>query len=98
MSQLADRFVKDPREVVSPGDHVTVRVVEVNLAKNQIALTMKSGVDPSRPTERQDGARAQSQGGRGPAPGANAQASSGPLKNDALKKLEQFRAALKRNQ
>jgi uncharacterized protein len=98
VSQLADRFVKDPREVVSPGDHVTVRVVEVNLAKNQIALTMKSGVAPSRPTERQDGARAQSQAGRGPAPGANRQAPSGPLKNDALKKLEQFRAALKRNQ
>ena len=31
ISQLADRFVKDPREVVSPGDRVTVRVVEVNL-------------------------------------------------------------------
>ena len=43
LSQLADRFVKDPREVVSPGDHVQVRVLEVNLAKNQIALSMKSG-------------------------------------------------------
>ena len=43
ISQIADRFVKDPREAVSPGDHVTVRVLEVNLAKNQIALTMKSG-------------------------------------------------------
>ena len=53
VSQLADRFVKDPREVVSPGDHVTVRVVEVNLAKNQIALTMKSGARP----ERRHGAR-----------------------------------------
>ena len=42
ISQLADRFVKDPREVVSPGDHVTVRVLEVKLDKNEIALTMKS--------------------------------------------------------
>jgi len=42
ISQLADRFVKDPREVVSPGDRVTVRVLEVKLDKNQIALTMKS--------------------------------------------------------
>ena len=49
VSQLADRFVKDPRDVVSPGDRVTVRVVEVNLAKNQIALTMKSGADAARP-------------------------------------------------
>jgi uncharacterized protein len=44
ISQLADKFVKDPREVVSPGDRVHVRVLEVNLEKNQIALTMKSGV------------------------------------------------------
>ncbi len=43
ISQLADRFVKDPREVVSPGDRVTVRVLEVKREKNQIALTMKMG-------------------------------------------------------
>jgi uncharacterized protein len=98
VSQLADRFVKDPRDVVSPGDRVTVRVVEVNLAKKQIALTMKSGSDVARPAQRaagQEGAKAQ---GRG-APGgpSNAQMSRGALKNDALtKQLEQFRSALKR--
>ncbi|MBX7149693.1 RNA-binding transcriptional accessory protein [bacterium] len=42
ISQLADRFVKDPHEVVSPGDRVTVRVLEVNVEKNQIALTLRS--------------------------------------------------------
>lgn len=42
ISQLSDKFIKDPREVVSPGDRVQVRVLEVNLDKNQIALTMKS--------------------------------------------------------
>ena len=41
VSQLADQFVKDPRDVVSPGDHVQVKVLEVNLAKNQIALTRR---------------------------------------------------------
>ncbi|HKX29040.1 MAG TPA: Tex family protein [Blastocatellia bacterium] len=41
ISQLSNRFVKDPRLVVSPGDRVKVRVVEVNLEKNQIALSMK---------------------------------------------------------
>jgi uncharacterized protein len=41
ISQLADRFVKDPRDVVNPGDRVTVRVLEVNLDKKQIALSMK---------------------------------------------------------
>jgi uncharacterized protein len=98
VSQLADRFVKDPRDVVSPGDRVTVRVIEVNLAKNQIALTMKSGADAARPSPRQgdkDGARAQGRSGGGPSqPGAKL--SPGALKNDALRQLEQFRAALKR--
>jgi uncharacterized protein len=42
ISQLSDRFIKDPREVVNPGDRVTVRVLEVNLEKRQIALSMKS--------------------------------------------------------
>ena len=46
LSQLADRFVKDPRDVVNPGDRVTVRVLEVNLEKKQIALTMKSEAKP----------------------------------------------------
>ena len=42
ISQLADRFVKDPKDVVSAGDRVTVRVLEIKLDKKQIALTMKS--------------------------------------------------------
>ncbi len=42
ISHLADRFVKDPREVVNAGDRVTVRVLEVKLDKKQIALTMKA--------------------------------------------------------
>ena len=42
VSQLADRFVKDPREVVKAGDIVKVKVVEVDLERKRIALTMKS--------------------------------------------------------
>ncbi|HTA19147.1 MAG TPA: helix-hairpin-helix domain-containing protein, partial [Polyangia bacterium] len=42
ISHLADRFVKDPRDVVNAGDRVTVRVLEVKLDKKQIALTMKA--------------------------------------------------------
>lgn len=41
ISQLSDSFVKDPRAVVSPGDKVQVRVLDVNFEKRQIALTMK---------------------------------------------------------
>ena len=41
VSQLADCFVKDPRDVVKAGDIVKVRVVDVDLTRKRIALTMK---------------------------------------------------------
>lgn len=41
VSQLADHFVKDPREVVRAGQTVTVRVLEVDAPRKRIALTMK---------------------------------------------------------
>ena len=41
VSQLADRFVKDPHEVVKAGDVVKVRVVEVDVARKRIALSMR---------------------------------------------------------
>ncbi len=41
VSQLADRFVKDPHEVVKAGDVVMVRVVEVDAARKRIGLTMR---------------------------------------------------------
>ena len=47
VSQLADRFVKDPSEVVKVGDKVSVRVLEVDLARRRIALTRKSGAAPT---------------------------------------------------
>lgn len=41
ISQLADRFVKDPTEVVSVHQHVKVKVLEVDAARKRIAFTMK---------------------------------------------------------
>lgn len=50
ISELADRFVKDPREVVKVGDVVRVRVKEVDAGRKRIALTMRSGaIDRSAP-------------------------------------------------
>ncbi|HEX9882028.1 MAG TPA: Tex family protein [Hyphomicrobium sp.] len=43
ISELSDRFVRDPREVVKAGDVVKVRVKDVDVARKRIALTMKSG-------------------------------------------------------
>ncbi|HWV43564.1 Tex family protein [Pseudorhodoplanes sp.] len=41
VSQLADRFVKDPHEVVKAGDVVKVRVLEVDVKRKRISLTMR---------------------------------------------------------
>ncbi|MEZ5898611.1 MAG: Tex family protein [Hyphomicrobiaceae bacterium] len=54
VSELADRFVKDPREVVKAGDVVKVRVKDVDVDRKRIALTMKSGaIDQTSGTPRQ---------------------------------------------
>jgi uncharacterized protein len=67
ISQLADRFVKDPRDVVSAGDRVSVRVIEVKLDKQQIALSMKSGAEVVRgPSEQASGSRDDRRGGGRP--------------------------------
>ncbi|WP_204150947.1 Tex family protein [Leptolyngbya sp. CCY15150] len=42
ISQLADRFVSDPNQIVKVGQVVTVRVLEVNAALKRISLSMRS--------------------------------------------------------
>jgi protein Tex len=58
ISELSDQFVDDPQKIVHPGDAVTVKVIGVNLEKNQISLSMKTGeakaqrpVEPRKPRE-----------------------------------------------
>ncbi len=43
VSQLADKFVSDPNEVVKLQQHVKVKVVEVDMARKRISLSMKLG-------------------------------------------------------
>lgn len=56
VSQLADRFVKDPHEVVKAGDVVKVRVTEVDVPRKRIGLSM-----------RKDGGSAEAREGQGKA-------------------------------
>jgi uncharacterized protein len=42
ISQLSDRFVRNPMEVVSVGDIVKVRVIDVDVQRKRISLSMKS--------------------------------------------------------
>ena len=46
ISALADRFVKDPHEVVKTGDLVKVKVMSVDLERKRIALSMRMGDRP----------------------------------------------------
>jgi protein Tex len=76
VSQLSDKFVKDPREVVKPGDRVQVKVLDVKIDRKQISLTMRKEEKPQhapRPQPRGEGAprgdfRRGSGGGNGPRP------------------------------
>ncbi len=47
VSQLANKFVSDAREVVKTGDIVKVRVLEVDMARKRISLTMKLDSAPA---------------------------------------------------
>jgi uncharacterized protein len=51
VSQLADRFVKDPSEIVRVGQKVNVTVIGVDLERNRIALSMKSDARPADAAE-----------------------------------------------
>ena len=77
ISQLADRFVKDPHEVVKAGDVVKVRVTEVDIKRKRIGLSMRkdAGAGQGRGAERPDRAgQSQKPQGRKPQGGGR----SGP--------------------
>ncbi len=62
VSALSDRFVKDPHSIVKAGQVVKVKVIEVDIPRKRIALTMRMGDQPqdaARPAggERRDGPR-----------------------------------------
>ena len=44
ISQLADRFVKDPGKIVKVGQHLMVRVLEIDIQRKRIALSLKKNV------------------------------------------------------
>jgi len=65
VSQLADRFVKDPHEVVKTGQVVKVTVTEVDVARKRIGLTMRKDGGASAREERNARGTPQGGGGRG---------------------------------
>jgi uncharacterized protein len=86
VSQLADRFVKDPHDVVKAGQIVKVRVVDVDLKRQRIALSMKKDDGSAAPVAGSRGDRASGQRSAKPArSAAPVQGSLGAALADAFK-------------
>lgn len=77
VSALANRFVKDPREVVKAGDVVRVKVLEVDIPRKRIALTMRLDDSPEARPSRRDQARP-----RGERPRADGRRDARPPRQD----------------
>ncbi|MFD2263105.1 Tex family protein [Lacibacterium aquatile] len=71
ISALADKFVKDPREVVKPGQVVKVKVLEVDLPRKRIALTMKMGDQAPAPRQQQVASRSDHKAFKGAVSGSS---------------------------
>ncbi len=65
VSAMSKNFVKDPREVVKPGDVVRVKVLDVDLPRQRISLTLRLDDEPQRPRSGDEQRRNQNPGGRG---------------------------------
>jgi uncharacterized protein len=52
VSAMARRFVKDPREIVKPGDVVKVKVLDVDVGRKRISLTLRLDDEPGEQRRR----------------------------------------------
>ena len=86
VSALANRFIKDPHEVVKPGQVVKVKVIDVDLKRQRIALTMRLDDTASRPTSSTQSSNntAGAQRGRGASGSAQTAQPSQPLSAMAM--------------
>ncbi|MCM2972945.1 Tex family protein [Larsenimonas suaedae] len=88
ISALSDRFVKDPREVVKAGDIVRVKVMEIDLARKRVGLSMRLNDTPEAVSARGDDGKHQKASARSrhkPAEKSNSTGSVGALGEALLK-------------
>ncbi|MWK37413.1 S1 RNA-binding domain-containing protein [Actinomadura sp. J1-007] len=81
ISAMSDKFVSDPRDVAKPGDIVRVKVLEVDLQRKRISLTLRLDDEPGgdnreRP-QRQGRGGGQARGGQGNQAGQGGQGGAG---------------------
>lgn len=73
VSAMSKTFVKDPRDVVKPGDIVRVKVLDVDIPRKRISLTLRLEDEPGKGGQATGGGerRGGAGGGRGPRDGGN---------------------------
>lgn len=88
ISQLSDQFVKNPADVVKPGQRVEVTVLEVDLERRRISLSMRSNPAdaPGRPAGKD----------RASASGPGAKTGKPPRRDNNFGQVDWFTAALNR--
>lgn len=65
VSALSKNFVKDPREVVKPGDIVKVKVLDVDVPRKRISLTLRLDDEPGAPAGNRGGGGGRDRGQQG---------------------------------
>ncbi|MCC6783385.1 MAG: RNA-binding transcriptional accessory protein [Planctomycetes bacterium] len=70
VSRLSERFVEDPRSVVRAGQVVRVKVLEIDVPRKRIALSMRMSDEPGQPSKRSGGDAPRRESPRGEAPRA----------------------------
>ncbi|MFN2996204.1 Tex family protein [Serratia plymuthica] len=85
ISSLADKFVEDPHTVVKAGDIVKVKVMEVDLQRKRIALSMRLDEQPGEGSPRRGGGNAPAKDAPSRAPANKAKPrNSSPAGNSAM--------------
>ncbi|WP_040839911.1 Tex family protein [Thiothrix nivea] len=83
ISQLTNKFIKDPREVVRTGDVVKVRVEEVDVQRKRISLTMRLEPAEKKPVKSSTDSRSKPMGGK-PMPNKKPVKEAAPAANSAM--------------
>ena len=90
ISALSNDYVKDPRDVVKSGDVVKVKVMEVDIPRKRIGLTLRLQDEPGKPKEQQQnrggGGKPQGQRGGGQQKQRPDRAPAGGAMADALRR------------
>ncbi len=86
VSAMAKTFVKDPREIVKPGDIVRVKVLDVDKPRKRIALTLRLDDEVGRNPGKSAPAAVRNKDGPRPAPPSRKEPAPGGALADALRR------------